>query len=246
MGIVNRISTIVKANLNDLLDRAENPEVMLDQYIRDLENAVAEAREELINAMADEKRLAAKLEERNRQVRMWQANAEQAVQLGKDEAARSALRAVRAYQDEADTVSTAWQEQKDKVAEFQKQFELVEKKLVSVKGERDALLAKHRSTRVQEAVTTAKVKVDKAKAAIKGVERMKERLDLLRVSNRGAVGGHLFAGFGLGGIGFQALLHSRHGWPNSRPNWPPNSQSNQGNRVGAAPPGFSVCPTAGL
>lgn len=177
MGIVNRISTIVKANLNDLLDRAENPEVMLDQYIRDLENAVAEAREELINAMADEKRLAAKLEERNRQIRMWQTNAEQAVQLGKDEAARSALRAVRAYQDEADQGTTAWQEQKDKVAEFQAQYELVEKKLASVKGERDALLAKHRTTRVQEAVTTAKVKVNKAKAAIKGVERIKERLE---------------------------------------------------------------------
>jgi phage shock protein A len=177
MGILNRISTILKANLNDVLDRAENPEVMLDQYIRDLENAVSEAREELINSMADEKRLAAKLEERNRQVRMWQANAEQAVQLGKDEAAKSALRAVRAYQEEAQAVSATWQEQKDKVAELQGQYELVEKKLASVNSERDSLLARYTTTRVKEKVTTAKVKVDKAKVAIKGVERMKERME---------------------------------------------------------------------
>ena len=174
---MNRISTILKANLNDVLDRAENPEVMLDQYIRDLENAVSEAREELINSMADEKRLAAKLEERNRQVRMWQANAEQAVQLGKDEAAKSALRAVRAYQEEAQAVSATWQEQKDKVAELQGQYELVEKKLASVNSERDSLLARYTTTRVKEKVTTAKVKVDKAKVAIKGVERMKERME---------------------------------------------------------------------
>ena len=109
MGILERISTIMKANVNDLLDKAENPEIMLDQYIRDLESGVAEAREELVNAMADEKRLASKLEERKRQVKTWEDKAEQAVRLGKDEAARSALRADKAYQDEVGATASAWQ-----------------------------------------------------------------------------------------------------------------------------------------
>ncbi|MBC7262679.1 MAG: PspA/IM30 family protein, partial [Chloroflexi bacterium] len=131
MGILERISTIMKANINDLLDRAENPEIMLEQYIRDLESGVNEAREELVNAMADEKRLAARLEERKRQVREWEEKAEQAVRLGKDEAARSALRAARAYQDEVQTTTTAWEAQKEKVAALQEQYEQIEKKLAT-------------------------------------------------------------------------------------------------------------------
>lgn len=177
MGILNRISTIVKANIHDMLDRAENPEVMLDQYIRDLESGVNEAREELVNAMADEKRLAAKLEERKRQVRTWEEKAEQAVLLGKDEAARSALRAARAYADEVESTTSAWQTQKDKVAELQEQYEQIEKKLLSVKGDRDALLARHRATHAEEKITTARASASKAKAAIKGIERMKERVE---------------------------------------------------------------------
>jgi phage shock protein A len=177
MGILDRISTIVKANINDMLDKAENPEVMLDQYIRDLESGVNETREELVNAMADEKRLAAKLEERKGQVRTWEEKAEQAVQLGKDEAARSALRAARAYGDEVESTTSAWKEQKDKVAELQNGYEQVEKKLVSVKSDRDALLAQHRVAHAKETVTTAKVSAGKAKAAITGIERMKERVE---------------------------------------------------------------------
>jgi phage shock protein A len=177
MGILDRMSTIVKANVNDLLDKAEDPEIMLDQYIRDLESGVNEAREELVNAMADEKRLSAKIEGRKRQVRDWQDKAEQAVRLAKDEAARSALRAARAYQEEVDATAVAWQEQKDRVAELQSQYEQIEKKLVGLKSEHDALLARHRSTRAKEKLTTAKASAGKAKAALHGIERMKERIE---------------------------------------------------------------------
>jgi phage shock protein A len=177
MGILERISTIVKANIHDLLDSAENPEIMLDQYIRDLESGVNEAREELINAMADEKRLAAKLEERKRHVRTWEEKAEQAIRLGKDEAARSALRAARAYQEEVDATVAAWEVQEEKVAELQEQFEQIEKRLATVKSERDALLAEHKATQAKEKLTTARTSADKATAAIKGIERMKDRLE---------------------------------------------------------------------
>jgi phage shock protein A len=177
MGILDRISTVMKANINDLLDKAEDPEIMLDQYVRDLENAVAQAREELINAMADEKHLASKLDERKRQVSEWEQKAEQAVGMGKDEAARSALRAERAYQDEVDATASAWTAQKDKVTELQGQFELIEKKLVSLKSQHDALLAAHKATRAQQSMTAAKASANKASASIEGIERMKERME---------------------------------------------------------------------
>jgi phage shock protein A len=177
MGILDRLSTIVKANVNDLLDKAEDPEIMLDQYIRELESGVNETREELVNAMADEKRLAAKLEQRKRQVGTWEERAEQAVRLGKDETARSALGAARAYQEEADATASAWEVQKEKVVELQDGYEQIEKKLATIKAERDALLAKHKTTRAKEKLTTARASAGKATAAIKGIERVKERLE---------------------------------------------------------------------
>jgi len=177
MGILDRLGTIVRANVNDLLDKAEDPEIMLDQYIRELESGVDEAREELVNAMADEKRLAAKLEERKRQVKTWEERAEQAVRLGKEETARSALRAARAYQEEADSTAAAWETQKSKVAELQEGYEQIEKKLATIRSERDALLAKHKTTKAKEKLTTARASAGKATAAIRGIERVKERLE---------------------------------------------------------------------
>lgn len=178
MGILDRISTIVKANVHDLLDKAENPEIMLDQYVRELTDGVNEAREELVNAMADDKRLAAKLEERKRRVREWEEKAEQAVRMGRDETARSALRAANAYRQEADATATAWDEQKEKVAELQDGYEQIEKRLATIKSERDALLAKHKVTEAKEKLSTARAGASKAQAAIRGIERMTERLEL--------------------------------------------------------------------
>jgi len=127
--------------------------------------------------MADEKRLAARFEQRKRQVRDWEEKAEQAVLLEKDNVARSALRAARAYQEEADATAAAWEAQKDQVAELQEQYEQIEKKLISIKGERDALLAEHQATRAKEMLTTAKTSAKKATSAIKGIERMRERIE---------------------------------------------------------------------
>jgi phage shock protein A len=178
MSILDRVFTIVRANVNDLLDKAENPEIMLDQYIRELEGGVLEAREELVNAMADEKRLAAKLEERKRQVRYWEEKAEQALRAGNEETARAALRAVRAYEQEVQSTSAAWEEQKGKVSELQAGYEEIEAKLAQIRNDRDALLAKHSATQAKEKVTAAHTSAGKAKAAIKGIERMTDRLEV--------------------------------------------------------------------
>lgn len=178
MSILDRITTIVRANVNELLDQAEHPEVMLDQYIRELDGGVLEAREELVNAMADEKRLEAKLEERKRQVRHWEEKAEQALRTGREETARAALRAARAYEQEAQATAAAWEEQEEKVAELQAGYEEIEKKLSEIKADRDALLAKHSATKAKEKVTAAKTGARKAKAAIKGIERMTDRLEI--------------------------------------------------------------------
>jgi hypothetical protein len=74
VGILNRISTIARANINALLDQAEDPAKMLDQLIRDMRDGIAEARTEVAKMIADEKELQANAERSQQLADEWQAN----------------------------------------------------------------------------------------------------------------------------------------------------------------------------
>ena len=83
MSIFHRISDILKANINDLLDRAEDPEKMVKQIIADMEEQVRDATEALGQAMASEKQAYAQLEKARSNSREWESKAKTALQAGK-------------------------------------------------------------------------------------------------------------------------------------------------------------------
>jgi phage shock protein A len=88
MGILDRFSTIMKANINALLDKVEDPAKMIDQYIIDMKESLAEVKKETINIMAIEKRAAADLEENRKETDRFKRLAEKAVAENKDEDAK--------------------------------------------------------------------------------------------------------------------------------------------------------------
>jgi phage shock protein A len=92
MGIMDRLSRLVRANVNDMLDRAENPELMLDQILRDMEVNIQQARGQVASMIAQEKELQADLKEVRDLSGEWQAKATRAVEASKDDLAREALR----------------------------------------------------------------------------------------------------------------------------------------------------------
>ncbi len=92
MGILDRVTTVLKSNLNALINKAEDPEKMLDQVLIQMREQLGEAKREVAVAIADEKRLGAQLEAELEQVREWEQRATLAVQKGDDELAREALR----------------------------------------------------------------------------------------------------------------------------------------------------------
>lgn len=91
MGIFSRVSDILVANLNALLDRAENPEAMLAQVIREMADAVARARHSAAVAVAAERRLRTECEQHRVQSENWQGRAREALAAGQEEMARRAL-----------------------------------------------------------------------------------------------------------------------------------------------------------
>lgn len=153
MGIADRISRIVRANINDLLDRAENPEVMIDQIIRDMETGITEARGQIATMIAQEKLLTADLSEAEKLTTAWSDKAERAVGAGKDDLAREALRRKRDSTANAELYSEQLEVQKRAVQSLKVQLGQLESKYQQTLSQRDSLLARQRRARAQRKVT---------------------------------------------------------------------------------------------
>src|SRR2546428_3774173 len=91
MGIFDRLSTLFRSNINDLISRAENPEKMLNQLIVDMRSQLAKAKQQVAGAIADEKRLAAQVEQEKKSAEDWEKRAVLAGQEGRGELAEQAL-----------------------------------------------------------------------------------------------------------------------------------------------------------
>lgn len=91
MGVFKRISDIISANLNDLTEGFEDPERMLKQAVREMEETIAEVTNQTAKAMANETTLSRELERNRVQQQQWQGRAEKAVEEGNDDLARKAL-----------------------------------------------------------------------------------------------------------------------------------------------------------
>jgi len=91
MGIFDRLSTLIRSNISDLISRAENPEKMLNQLIVDMRSQLAKAKQQVAAAIADEKRLSAQAEQEKKFAEDWEKRAVLAVQEGRDDLAKQAL-----------------------------------------------------------------------------------------------------------------------------------------------------------
>src|SRR5687767_10440569 len=91
MGIFDRLTTLLKSNINDLISRAENPEKMLDQIVTDMRNQLARAKQQVAAAIADEKRLKDQAESEYKAAKDWEEKAMLAVNQGRDDLAKQAL-----------------------------------------------------------------------------------------------------------------------------------------------------------
>src|SRR5207245_1076769 len=85
MGIFDRLSTLIRSNINDLINRAEDPEKMLNQLIVDMRSQLAKAKQQVAAAIADEKRLSAQVDTEKKSAEDWERRAVLAVQEGRDD-----------------------------------------------------------------------------------------------------------------------------------------------------------------
>lgn len=142
MGIIARITRIVKSNLNDLLERAENPEKMLGQCIAEMEDSLREAKMAVADALATEKKLGRQLLEAKEMAAKWDERARVAVSMGEDNLAREALRKKKLYLDLADELEVQLRRQREAVDSLKEAYAQLQQKLEEARARRRELLAR--------------------------------------------------------------------------------------------------------
>lgn len=144
-GMFARMADIVKSNINELLDRAEEPEKMIRQMIREMEDAVGKATASVGTALANQKRLERQRNEKLTQVIEWRRKAEIAVAAGEDDLARRALERKSVLQRAADELGPAVEESSQMAEQLEEQLRELKGKLEEARTRQGTLIARHQA-----------------------------------------------------------------------------------------------------
>ena len=157
MALLERVSTLIRANLNDLIDKAEDPEKMIKQVILDMQNQLLQVKTQVAVAIADQHVLEKKQKETEEKHVEWTRKAELAVDKGQDQLARSALERADSYKqlDEGFTEQIA--DQKAQVEELKSALHKLQQKLAEAKSMSDLLIAQHRRSRALSKASDARM-----------------------------------------------------------------------------------------
>ncbi len=157
MALLDRVATLVRANLNDLVDRAENPEKMLKQVILDMENQFIQVKTQVAIALADRHVLEKKKKENAEKHAEWMRKAELAVDKKDDELARAALERAVSFQQLTESFDQQIADQEAQVESLKAALKRLELKLSEARAKSDLLIAQHRRSRAVNRAADAQV-----------------------------------------------------------------------------------------
>ena len=176
MGFFDRLSTLLRSNLNDLISRAENPEKMLNQLILDMRSQLAKAKQQVASAIADEKRLAAQAEQEKKLAEEWEKRAELAVREGRDDLAKQALLRYNEHIQGAVQLQETWVKHREETEKLKISLRQLNDKIEEAKRKKNILIARAKRAeahkRIQETMSSMS-----DKSAFETFERMAEQIE---------------------------------------------------------------------
>jgi len=175
MALLERVSTLIRANLNDLIDQAENPEKMIKQVILDMQNQLLQVKTQVAIAMADEHVLEKKRKENADKETEWMRKAELAVDKKQDGLARAALERALSCKQMATSFEQQVADQKIEVENLRSALNKLENKLAEAESKSELLIAQHRRARALAKASDAQMSMgDRSKVAT--FDRMKTKV----------------------------------------------------------------------
>jgi len=176
MGIWDRLSTLLRSNINDLISRAENPEKMLNQLIVDMRTQLAKAKQQVASAIADEKRLASQAEQEKKLAEEWEKRAELAVREERDDLAKQALLRYNEHVQGAVQLQETWVKHREETEKLKLSLRQLNDKIEEAKRKKNILIARAKRAeahkRIQETMSSMS-----DKSAFETFERMAEQIE---------------------------------------------------------------------
>ncbi len=176
MGFFDRISQLLRSNINDLISRAENPEKMLNQMILDMKSQLAKAKQQVASAIADEKKLRADAESSRKQAEDWERRAMLAVQEGRDDLAKQALMRFNEHMQGAQQLHETWQRQKAETEALKNSLRQLNDKIEEAKRKKNILIARAKRAEAQQRIQETMAGLSD-KSAFESFERMAEKIE---------------------------------------------------------------------
>jgi len=176
MALLERVSTLVRANLNDLIEKAEHPEKMIKQVILDMQNQLLQVKTQVAIAIADQHLLEKKQKENEDKVAEWMRKAELSVDKKQDDLARASLQRVESYRDLSENFTQQVSDQKAQVENLKSALRQLEQKLAEAQGKADLLIAQHRRARAVGKATDAQFVLGNNAKPGAAFDRMKRKV----------------------------------------------------------------------
>jgi phage shock protein A len=152
VGILERIRTVLKSNINALISKAEDPEKMLNQLVMDMNEQLIEAKKQVASSIADEKRLERQMLENKGQSDEWERKAMLAVKAGKDDLAKEALLRKQEYAGYAASFQKEYDSQHASVEQLKDALRQLQAKIEEANRKKNLLIARAKRAEAQKQI----------------------------------------------------------------------------------------------
>ena len=186
MGLLDRLSRLLRANLNAFVSDAEDPIKILDQSVADMQEDLIKLRQAVAIAIASQKRLENQANQAREQIQNWLSRAELALKKGEDDLAREALSRKKTFQETFESLTNQFQSQNGQVEKLKKSLLLLERKIAEARTKKDMLKARAQAAKAQQKIQSAVGDLG-GKSAMAAFERMEDKVEALEASGQAAL-----------------------------------------------------------
>ncbi len=176
MALLERVATLIRANINDLVDKAEDPEKMIKQVILDMENQLLQVKTQVAISIADQHVLEKRWKENQENERQWMRRAEMALDKSDDALARAALERSMSYKSMTESFRMQVEDQKVQVENLKTALLKLQQKLAEAQAKSETLIAQHRRSRALNKATEAGTAIGDSSHGV-AFDRMKDKVN---------------------------------------------------------------------
>ena len=177
MGILDRFTTIIKANINDLLDKAEDPAKMIDQYLLDMTESLAEVKKETAGVMAEETRTKRLVDENAEEVAKYAELAKTALKSGNEDDARAFLAKKQQLEAQAQSLQESYAAAKANADKMRQMHDKLVADIEELNARKATIKAKAAVAKTQSKVNEMTSAGDRAEGARSAFDRMEAKAD---------------------------------------------------------------------